>query len=254
MNIVGSIILLGKVIALLLIIILFSIVNTKQAHLDKINKKESFSLLEGFGHKMKENLGYFDGTCKIKISVPVFYIFQLLGYLLFALWWLWENLFRAPLAQLLKSILGGYYVYFAKLCGLIVKFYLLMFKLSIKVFFILLKIIWNVIDVIIRILFRILPTILKDIVAYILAIPFLIFSPLIGFFLGLHKYFAVICWSETGLLQDIWFLLSTPLANTTSELDKNETAEEDVNTVVENRKKDIDEAADETKQDMDDLK
>tara|TARA_B100000795_G_scaffold116456_1_gene86483 strand:+ start:1863 stop:2624 length:762 start_codon:yes stop_codon:yes gene_type:complete len=253
MTIVGSIILLGKVIALLLIIILFSIINIKQAHLDKINKKkESFSILEGFGHKMMGNSEYFDGKCKIKLSIPFYFILELLGYLFYFLWWLWENLFRAPLAQLFKSILGEYYVYFAKLCGLIVKFYKLVFNLSIRVFFILFKIIWSILDIITRILFRILPTILKDIVAYIIAIPFLIFSPLIGFFLGLNNYFAVICWSETGLLQDIWYLLSMPLADAPTELDENETAEEDVDTVVENRKEDIDEAVNETKQDMDD--
>ena len=271
MNIFNTLILSGKVIALISIILIFSIVNTKQKHLDKIKRNnkqgynnkpedENFSILEGYTTKMKEVVHheYFDGTCKIKISMPVYLFFSLLGYLLYGVKWLWINLIRDAVSQLLENILGIYYVYLQKTFSLIFKFYKLIIKYTFKIIRIIGKIIYNVIDIIFRILFRILPTILKDILAYILAVPFLIFSPLYEYFSGFSKYFAVICWSDTGFMHDVKLFLGLKIVEITEmdvdELEKSVSFEEDVDASAENRKKDVDKANKEAGEDAEELK
>mgnify|MGYP006418386425 CR=1 FL=1 len=271
MNIFNTLILSGKVIILVAIILIFSLVNTKQAHLDKIKKNtkkynntpedEDFSILEGYANKMKENANEkFDGTCKIKISWPIYFFFKLLGYLLYGLNWLWVNLLRDPVAQLLEKALGEYYVYVQKIFSLIFKFYRLILKYTFKIIRIVGKIIYNVIDVFFRILFRILDIvpIIKDILAYILAIPFLIFSPLYEFFSGFSKYFAIICWSDTGFIHDVTSFLGLTFISITEidvdELEESLTVEEDVETSAKNRKKDVDEANKEAEEDTKELK
>ena len=204
---------------------------------------------------MKDNTGYFDGTCKIKISWPIYLFFKLLKYILYGIWWLWVNLLRDPLAQLLASMLGEYYVYVEKILGLIIKFYKLIIKYTFKIINICLKIIYNVIDIIFRILFRILPTILKDILAYILAVPFLIFSPLYEYFPGgVGKYFAVICWSEDGLVSDVKSFFSFLTVPDLNELEKSASFEEDVEKIEKNRKKDIDNSSEELIDDGEEIK
>lgn len=266
MNIFNTLILIGKVVILISIILIFSIVNTKQAHLDKIEKKnnkpedEDFSILEGYTNKMKKmkDSGYFDGTCKIKISKPVYFVFKLLGHIMTALKWLWVNLLRDPISQLLKKAMGKYYVYVKKTFSLIFKFYRLIVKYSFKIIRITFKTIYRVIDVIFRVLFRILPTILKDILAYILAVPFLIFSPLYEWFAGFGKYFAFLCWSETGFFFDtttffgLSFLFVTEID--VDELEKSTSFEEDVETSSKNTKKDVEEDIEEGGEDVEDLK
>ena len=257
MNIFNTLILSGKVIILVAIILIFSLVNTKQAHLDKIKKNtkkynntpedEDFSILEGYSNKMKDKVNEkFDGSCKIKISWPIYFFFKLLGYLLYALNWLWVNLLRDPVAQLLEKALGKYYVYVQKIFSLIFKFYRLILKYTFKIIRILGKIIYNVIDIIFRILFRILPDILKDILAYILAVPFLIFTPIYEFFSGFNKYFAIICWSDTGFIYDLSFFFGLTFISITEiyvdELEKKLTVEEDIETSTKNKKEDVDEA------------
>jgi len=272
MNIFNTLTLIGKVLILISIILIFSIVNTKQAHLDKIekNKKkynnkpedEEFSILEGYTNKMKKagNSEYFDGTCKIKISSPVYFVFKLLGYLLTALIWLWVNLLRDPIAQLLEKALGEYYVYVKKTFSLIFKFYKLIIKYSFKITRICFKIIYRVIDIIFRILFRILDfaPIIKDIMAYILAIPFLIFTPLYEWFAGFSKYFAVICWSERGFINDIVTFFGLSFIFVTDidvdELEKSASFEEDVETSAKNTTKDVDNANKEAEENAGELK
>lgn len=272
MNIFNALTLIGKVLILISIILIFSVVNTKQAHLDKIeknNKKynnkpedEEFSILEGYTNKMKiaGNSEYFDGTCKIKISSPAYFIFWLLGYLLTALIWLWVNLLQDPIALLLEKALGEYYVYVKKTFSLIFKFYKLIIKYSFKIIRICFKIIYRVIDIIFRILFRILDfaPIIKDIMAYILAIPFLIFTPLYEWFAGSSKYFAAICWSERGFVNDIVtffglsFIFMTDID--VDELEKSASFEEDVETSAKNTTKDVDNANKEAEEDAGELK
>jgi hypothetical protein len=262
MNIFNTLILSGKVIILIIIILIFSLVNTRQAHLDKIKKKntnntpedEDFSILEGYTNKMKENANEkFDGTCKIKISWPIYLFFKLLGYLLYGLNWLWVNLLRDPVAQLLEKALGEYYVYVQKTFSLIFKFYKLIIKYTFKIIKVVGKIIYNVIDIIFRILFRILPTIFKDILAYFLAVPFLIFAPLYEFFAGFSKYFAIICWSETGFIHDVSLFLGL-IEIDVDELEESASFEEDVETSSKNTKKDIDEANKEADEDAVEIK
>lgn len=269
MNIFNTLILSGKVIILIAIILIFSLVNTKQAHLDKIKKNtkkynntpedEDFSILEGYSNKMKDKVNEkFDGSCKIKISWPIYFFFKLLGYLLYALNWLWVNLLRDPVAQLLEKALGEYYVYVQKIFSLIFKFYRLILKYTFKIIRILGKIIYNVIDIIFRILFRILPDILKDILAYILAVPFLIFTPLYEWFAGFSKYFAIICWSERGFVNDIVTFFGLSFIFVTDidvdELEKSASFEEDVETSAKNKKEDVDEANKEAEEDAEELK
>jgi hypothetical protein len=259
MNIFNTLILIGKVIILISIILIFSLVNTKQAHLDKKKKynnkpeDEDFSILEGYTNKMKE-YEYFDGTCKIKISLPIYLFFKVLGYVLTGINWLWTTLLRDPISQLLKSALGEYYVYVQKTFSLIFKFYKLIIKYTFKILRVLFKIIYNVIDVVFRILFKILPTILKDILAYILAIPFLIFSPLYLFFAGFGKYFAVICWSEKGIFEDVTSVFSFVTDVDVDELEKSSSFEEDVETGEKNRKKEVDDANEEAEEDFEEIK
>jgi len=266
MNIFNALMLMGKVVILISIIIIFSIVNIKQKQLDKKKKynnkpeDEDFSILEGYTNKMKEtaNSGYFDGTCKIKMSKPIYFFFKLLGYLLYGLNWLWVNLLKDPLSQLLEKAMGKYYVYVQKTFLLIFKFYKLIIKYSFKIIRLTFKIIYNIIDILFRILFRILPTILKDILAYILAVPFLIFSPLYEFFAKFGKYFAFICWSDTGFYYDLTLFLGlTTLAVTEidiDELEKSATVEEDIKISSTNRKKEVENSKDELKEDGEELK
>lgn len=268
MNIFNTLILSGKVIILIIIILIFSLVNTRQAHLDKIKKTnnrpedEDFSILEGYTNKMKENANseYFDGTCKIKISWPIYLFFKLLGYLLYGLNWLWVNLLRDPVAQLLEKALGEYYGYVKKTFSLIFKFYKLIIKYTFKIIKVVAKIIYRVIDIFFRILFRILDIvpIIKDILAYILAIPFLIFSPLYEFFSGFGKYFAIICWSDNGFVNDVSSFLGLTFVSITEvdvdELEESASFEEDVETSAKNTKKDIDEANKEAEEDAEELK
>jgi hypothetical protein len=265
MNIFNTLILSGKVIILIIIILIFSLVNTRQAHLDKIKKKntnntpedEDFSILEGYTNKMKENTNEkFDGTCKIKISWPIYLFFKLLGYLLYGLNWLWVNLLRDPVAQLLEKALGEYYGYVKKTFSLIFKFYKLIIKYTFKIIKVVAKIIYRVIDIFFRILFRILDIvpIIKDILAYILAIPFLIFSPLYEFFSGFGKYFAIICWSETGFIHDVSSFFGGITEIDVDELEESASFEEDVETSSKNTKKEIDEANKEAEEDAEELK
>tara|TARA_X000000368_G_C22963684_1_gene682148 strand:+ start:238 stop:1038 length:801 start_codon:yes stop_codon:yes gene_type:complete len=260
MNIFNTLILSGKVIILIAIILIFSLVNTRQAQLDKKKLKntpedEDFSILEGYTNKMKENANseYFDGTCKIKISWPIYLFFKLLGYLLYGLNWLWVNLLRDPVAQLLEKALGEYYGYIKKTFSLIFKFYKLIIKYTFKIIKVVGKIIYKVIDIFFRILFRILDIvpIIKDILAYILAIPFLIFAPLYEFFSGFGKYFAIICWSDNGFVNDVSSFLGLIDVD---ELEESASFEEDVETSAKNTKKDIDEANKEAEEDAEELK
>tara|TARA_B110001450_G_scaffold110695_1_gene104493 strand:- start:884 stop:1729 length:846 start_codon:yes stop_codon:yes gene_type:complete len=266
MNIFNALMLIGKVVILISIIIIFSIVNIKQKKLDKKKQKynnkpedEEFSILEGYTNKMKEtaNSGYFDGTCKIKMNRPIYLFFKLLGYLLYGLNWLWVNLLKDPISQLLKKSMGKYYVYVQKTFSLIFKFYRLIIKYSFKIIKITFKTIYRVIDVLFRILFRILPTILKDILAYILAVPFLIFSPLYEFFAKFGKYFAFICWSDTGFIYDLTLFLGLTTFAVTEididELEKSATLEEDIKTSSTNTKKDGENSKDELKEDGEEL-
>jgi hypothetical protein len=271
MNIFNTLTLIGKVLILISIILIFSIVNTKQAYLDKVekNKKkynnkpedEEFSILEGYTNKMKKvaNSEYFDGTCKIKISSPIYFIFKLLGYLLTALIWLWVNLLRDPVALLLEKALGKYYVYVKKTFSLIFKFYRLIIKYSFKIIRFFFKIIYRIIDIIFRILFRLLDfaPIIKDIMAYILAIPFLVFTPLYEWF-AFSKYFAVICWSEGGFVNDIVTFFGLSFVFITDidvdELEKSASFEEDVETSAKNTTKDFNNANKEADEDSEKLK
>ena len=102
-------------------------------------------------------------------------------------------------------------------------------------------------------MFRILDIvpIIKDILAYILAIPFLIFSPLYEFFSGFGKYFAIICWSDNGFGNDVSSFLGLIDVD---ELEESASFEEDVETSEKNTKKDIDEANKEAEEDAEELK
>ena len=145
-----------------------------------------------------------DIECKVEFSVAIYFVYDVIAFILKAILWI-ISLLLEPIHNLFKELLGDYYdplVYPFVMLGHLYKFAInlayKMVKYPIQIFN------W-IFDLIIRILFRILPRFVLDIFSYILAVPYLLFTPVADLLKPITKYFDVFCWKrEKGLVQDIW--------------------------------------------------
>lgn len=238
MTIIKSFVLFGKVILLLTIIVIFSYVNINKDRLHELNNAEQTEssnaessnaesgnapIMESFFNKlvredftsMKEKMEEIDeaadGVCEYHLSTPFSWIVWIVSMILYGVWWVWVTLLRDPIDTLLSDLFGKAYVLLKKVVSLILKLYIIIIKLFFKIFRLLKKLITKIFDLLIRLIFKLFPTFLLDILAYFLAIPIMIFGPIIikiNKYLKITRFINKFCWSDTGLINDIKSKLS----------------------------------------------
>jgi hypothetical protein len=145
-----------------------------------------------------------DIECEVEFSVVIYFVYDVIVFILDIILWI-ISLLLEPIGNLFKELLGDYYdplVYPFVMLGHLYKFAI---SLAFKMVKYPIQILSWIFDLIIRILFRILPRFLLDIFSYILAVPYLLFTPVADLLKPMTKYFDVFCWKrEKGLVQDIW--------------------------------------------------
>lgn len=204
MKINNGIKLLGKVTVLISIILIFSYVNAMR--LKVAQSKEGFNT--GYS-KLKKNKNvkkaekYFDGTCKLPISIPIYFIFWLINMFLWAIGWIFKQFF----SDWFNEKFGKFYRFYIKAMGFCVKIYEKLFKFLGTVIYKTIWLIGKILSIASKIFFYPLPIILRDAIAGLLSIPFMIFGPIIDGFYNIYYYSLIICWSEEGAKNDFlnWY-------------------------------------------------
>ena len=197
MKINNGIKLLGKVFVLISIILIFSYVSELKLK------------VEGYKNKIKDNKNVkkvsenFDGTCRLPLSIPVYFILWLIKMFL----WVIGLIFKQFFSEWFNEKFGKFYKFYINVMDFCIKIYEKIFKMLGTIIY---KIIWwigKIIEILSNILFKFFPKIILDIIAYILSVPFIIFGPIIDFFNTIYHYSKVICWSEEGIKNDFinWY-------------------------------------------------
>lgn len=204
MKISNGIKLLGKVTILISIILIFSYVNTLRSKVKR--SKEGF---EKYTDKLKNNKNvkktekYFDGNCKLPISIPFYFVLWLIKMFLWVMGWIFKQFF----SEWFNEKFGEFYRLYIVSMGFCIKIYETLFKFLGTIVY---KIIWllgKILSILSKIFFWPLPKILRDAIAGILSIPLIILGPIIDGFYGLYYYSTILCWSEEGIKNDFinWY-------------------------------------------------
>ena len=209
-----------KVLVLSSLILIFSYVNARRVFIkkreeimQKIKNRKRLRDAKRMEKEKKDN-GVVEGMenleevqdieCKVEFSVVIYFVYDVIAFILNAIIWV-ISLLIEPINNLFKEILGDYYdplVYPFVMLGHLYKFAINMGYKMVKYP---IQVLTWIFDLIIRIIFRILPRFLLDIFSYILAVPYLLFTPIADLLKPVTKYFNVFCWKrEKGLIQDIW--------------------------------------------------
>ena len=209
-----------KVLVLISLIFIFSYVNARRVFikkrkeiLQKIKNKKRLRHAKRM-EKIKQNEPTIEGMgnledledieCKVEVATPVYFIYDIIAFILKGILWI-LSLLLEPIGNLFKELLGDYYdplVYPFVMLGHLYKFAITLAYNMVKYP---IQIIYWIFDIIIRIFFRILPRFLLDIFSYILAVPFLLFTPMADLLKPMTRYFDIICWKrEISLMGDIW--------------------------------------------------